>query len=74
LQSGALNGENLGQWEEKVLSPKVLYYNATSLLYIAQGIMSIAAGKFLQYAQNIGFQRSLAKGFFVRGDKKDHSH
>ena len=51
--------------------PKVLYYNATSLLYIAQGIMSIAAGKFLQYAQNIGFQRSLADGFFVRGDEKE---
>ena len=49
----------------------LVIYNATSLLYIAQGIMSIAAGKFLQYAQNIGFQRSLADGFFVRGDEKE---
>jgi hypothetical protein len=32
--------------------------------------MSIPAGKFLQCAQNIGFRRSLAKGFFVRGDEK----
>jgi hypothetical protein len=33
--------------------------------------MSISAGKFLQCAQNIGFQRSLADGFFVRGDEKE---
>ena len=64
-------GEISDNGRKRFYPPKVLYYNATSLLYIAQGIMSISAGKFLQYAQNIGFQRSLAKGFFVRGDEKN---
>ena len=67
---GFEKGEISDNGRKRSLPTKVLYYNATSLLYIIQGIMSISAGKFLQYTQKAVVQRSLADGFFVRGDEK----